>query len=367
VANVKTNLEFAEKNSDFKRLGINRRFNLNAKDIRIKKEKSEDFSFEIEGYASTTDKDRDEDIITHEALLRCKDDLLKKGSSTVLYNHDYEMPIGRVLRTRVDSKGLIVRVGISNANDVKSIRVKIREGVLRSFSIGGRFKRVQVERDEEGKIISFKVLEMELFEVSVVSVPANPEADIFEVVEKMYNSNKEKAMSKTEKEKVEPVVTEKSIEKKEDAPVIAPSITKEEVSKMIGEATSPILEAIKVLTEKTVAPPTGPTGKAEEKPVEKVAEIPQWAKDLNDKIDKLSLVPSRKGIVTEETEETEVEETEEKIEKALVSADDEKSVAFVKHVMDNTAVYSTLTKEEKAQAAAIYFVLLQKKVTKKES
>lgn len=373
MSTTKSTLEFLEKSSDFKKFGLNREFTLLTKETKIKKTKSNTqkaadndmFSFEIEGYASTVDKDRQDDIITHEALIDCKDHLIQKGSSTVLYNHDYKMPIGRVLRTRVDSKGLIVRVGISKARDCKPIRIKIREGVLKSFSIGGRFKRVQVERDEEGKIVSFKVLKMELYEVSVVSVPANPEADIFEVVEKMFNLNKERTMSKKdESEKTVEKPVEKTVESKVEAPVATPSITKEEVTKMIGDATAPILDAIKTLTEKMVAPPA----KTEEKPAEKAAEVPQWAKELNEKIDKLSLVPSRKGIVTEETEENdEVEETEEKIEKSLVSADDEKSVKFVKHVMESESDYNALTKEEQKKASAIYFALLQKKVTKKES
>jgi len=364
VSNTKSTLEFLDSANDFKKFGIDRKFVLKSVDMRIRKGNSEDFSFEIEGYASTTDKDRQDDIITHEALIDCKDHLLQKGSSTVLYNHDYKMPIGRVLRTRIDSKGLIVRVGISNADDVKNVRTKIKEGVLKSFSIGGRFKRVQVERNEEGKIVSFKVLKMELFEVSVVSVPANPEADIFEVVEKMFNLNKERTMSKKEEqEKVVTPTTEKT-ESKVETPVVAPSISKEDVTKMIGDATAPILEAIKTLTEKMVVPPA----KTEEKPVtEKAAEIPQWAKELTEKIDKLNLVPSRKGIVTEETEETEIEEVEEKIEKSLVSAADEKSIKFVKHVMESESSFKALTKEEQDQAKAIYFALLQKKVTKKEN
>lgn len=359
-------LEYVEKSADFKRLGINRRFALNAKDVNIQKGASENFSFEIEGYASTTGKDRQDDIITHEAILNSKDDLLQKGSSTVLFNHDSKMPIGRVLSTRVNSKGLIVRVGISNADDVKSIRTKIKERILTSFSIGGRFKRVQVERDEDGRITSFKVLEMELFEVSVVSVPANAEADIFEVVEKMFNPKKEREMSKKE-EKVETAPAVLSETKREDAaPVVSP-LTKEDVTKMIGESATPILEAIKLLTEKMVAPPVAPPVAS---PIVPPAEIPQWAKDLTAKIDKLSLVPARKGLVVEETEVEEEEEEEEetvKVEKSLVSSDDEKSVKFVKHVMDNEGAFNALSKEEQAIAKSIYLTLLQKKVTKKEN
>jgi HK97 family phage prohead protease len=363
VAKTSTStLEYVEKSADFKRLGISRRFALNAKDVNIQKGASENFSFEIEGYASTTGKDRQDDIITHEAILNSKDDLLQKGSSTVLFNHDSKMPIGRVLSTRVNSKGLIIRVGISNADDVKSIRTKIKERILTSFSIGGRFKRVQVERDEDGRITSFKVLEMELFEVSVVSVPANAEADIFEVVEKMFNPKKEREMSK--KEEVEIVAVVPPVTKKEDmAPAVSP-LTKEDVTKMIGESAAPILEAIKTLTEKMVAPPVTPPVVP---PVAPSVEIPQWAKDLTEKIDKLSLVPARKGLVGEETEVEEEKEETVSVEKSLVSSDDEKSVKFVKHVMDNEGAFNALSKEEQAIAKSIYLTLLQKKVTKKEN
>ena len=371
MSTIKSTIEYLESSGDFKKHGLKRGFVMNMKEGSIERKKAlpdSGFSFTIKGYASTVDLDRDEEIITHEAILGCKNDLLKKGSNTVLYNHNSDMPIGRVLNTEVDQKGLIVEVGISAAKDCRNIRRKIREGILKAFSIGGRFKKVQVERDQDGKITAFKILKMELYEVSVVSVPANPEADIFAVVEKMFKLDKEKAMSKKDNtEKVE-TPTEKPAEKSQQETLTTPpvSLTKEDVSKMIGEAITPIATAIKELTEKIVKAAEKPAEKPTEKPEEKAAEIPQWAKDLNEKIDKLSMVPQRKGVVEKETEEEDEEEVA-KPEKALISNEDEKSVKFVKFVMNNESEFNTLSAEEKVAAKSIYFSLLQKKVTKKEN
>lgn len=370
---TKSTIEFLESKNDFKKFGINKTFELNIDTSTIRRKKApvdSDFSFIIKGYASTTATDRDDEIITHEAILGAKDDLLKSGSSTVLFNHNPNMPIGRTLSTEVDSKGLIVTVGISKSKDCRDIRRKIKEGILKSFSIGGRFKKVQVERDQDGRITAFKILKMELYEVSVVSVPANPEADIFAVVEKMFKVDKEKTMSKKDEQEKVDKPTEKAadtVADKKDTPPVTPSVTKEDVAKMINDAVGPIATSIKELTDKLTAKAEKPAEKPEEKKDDKSAEIPQWAKDLNDKIDKLAVVPQRKGVVEEETDEAEESETEEKVEKALVSAEDEKSVKFAKYVMNNEDEYNKLTDEEKKQAKSIYYTLYHLKVTKKEN
>lgn len=123
----------------------------------------------VVGYASTFDIDSDNAQITRGALEGAKNDLLTY--STVLFNHDVDRPIGKVIETDVDDVGLLVKVIISKTED--DIWKKIKEGIINKFSIKGR---AIDSSPTEGENQILQIIEIELFEVSLVSVPANKEA-----------------------------------------------------------------------------------------------------------------------------------------------------------------------------------------------
>lgn len=123
----------------------------------------------VVGYASTFDVDSDNVQITHEALEGAKDDLLTY--STVLFNHDMDRPIGKVVDTEVDEIGLLVKIVLSKEED--DIWKKVQEGIINKFSIKGRALEI-VPVEGENQVVQIK--RIELFEVSLVSVPANVEA-----------------------------------------------------------------------------------------------------------------------------------------------------------------------------------------------
>ncbi|MCG3204339.1 MAG: hypothetical protein KCHDKBKB_01054 [Elusimicrobia bacterium] len=128
--------------------------------------------FHVVGYAATTDFDLQGDIITEEALKASSLDLL--SNTTVLLNHDIEKSIGKVTKAEFDKNGLLIDVLISQTEP--DIIQKIKEGVLNKFSIRGqvleREKKFMPEFDRVVNVIK----KMVLVEVSLVSVPANPEA-----------------------------------------------------------------------------------------------------------------------------------------------------------------------------------------------
>lgn len=140
--------------------------------LEILKQAEESGEFHIVGYAATTDFDLQGDIITQEALKGSSLDLLK--NSTVLLNHDVKQAIGKVTKAEFDKHGLLIDVLISKTEP--DIIQKIKEGVLNKFSIRGevleREKRFMPEFNREVNVIK----RMTLVEVSLVSVPANPEA-----------------------------------------------------------------------------------------------------------------------------------------------------------------------------------------------
>ncbi|MCX5784580.1 MAG: HK97 family phage prohead protease [Elusimicrobia bacterium] len=140
--------------------------------VQVLKFAEEAGEFHVVGYAATTDFDLQGDIITEDALKASSLDLLK--NSTVLLNHDMKLPIGKVTKVEFDQHGLLIDALISKTE--QDIIQKIKEGVLNKFSIRGqvleRERKFSPEHDRMVNVIQ----RMSLVEVSLVSVPANPEA-----------------------------------------------------------------------------------------------------------------------------------------------------------------------------------------------
>jgi len=126
---------------------------------------SEDQTIMIEGYASTNDKDRHGDVVPTGVWEKGLTDYLK--NPVILAYHNHTMPVGKMVEHKVDEKGLWIKAKISDAaGDVYKL---IKKGILSAFSIGFRIKDAEYNTAAE----VFLVKDLELHEISVVSVPAN--------------------------------------------------------------------------------------------------------------------------------------------------------------------------------------------------
>lgn len=121
-------------------------------------------SIYIEGYASTVDVDRGGDVVPASVWEKGMENYLK--NPIILAQHDHDDPIGRMTEHKVDAKGLWVKARISAAAEVFSL---IKDEVLTAFSIG--FRILDAEYNAAAEV--FMVKELELVEISVVSVPMN--------------------------------------------------------------------------------------------------------------------------------------------------------------------------------------------------
>lgn len=101
--------------------------------------------------------------------------IMKRGERIAFcYQHDTWNPIGKILELREDDRGLYLKVQLSEAE--KDIQTKVREGILKELSIGYRVIKARNEV-REGKEV--RILEdIELFEISLVTIAANPLAVI---------------------------------------------------------------------------------------------------------------------------------------------------------------------------------------------
>lgn len=133
-------------------------------------ETSTDGELKIEGYASTTSLDRSSDIIESTAWNKSGGLRNFEQNPILLFNHNYDKPIGKVVEISTDSKGLRIKGIISkSAGDVYNL---VKEGVLSTFSVGFMIKDADYDKTAEGLIIK----DAELLEISVVSVPCNQDA-----------------------------------------------------------------------------------------------------------------------------------------------------------------------------------------------
>lgn len=127
---------------------------------------------EIEWYASTKDKDRGHDIVDPQAFKSALD--LYMTNPIVLLQHDVEKPIGVVTEARIDESGLYIKARITQ--DVNGVISAIKNGVLRAFSIGYKIKSnefLESEKEDGSRDYANVIKDLELFEISVVSVPMN--------------------------------------------------------------------------------------------------------------------------------------------------------------------------------------------------
>lgn len=130
----------------------------------------------FEGYASVFgNTDGVMDIIEKGSFK----ETLKSGRTVVLcYQHDWWNPIGQFTELAEDSKGLYVTGRINLGTTLgKDVYALLKAGDLNSMSIG--YTATKADYDREGDIR--RITEIDLFEISVVTFPANEKAKITQV------------------------------------------------------------------------------------------------------------------------------------------------------------------------------------------
>lgn len=139
----------------------------------------------IEWYASTPEIDRYNSIITKESFDEWIKNYLK--NPVILLWHNPDKAIGVMVEHRMDAKGLWIKAEISKNED--NIYSDITEWRTKGFSIGfvalkseyktRDWRKLSEITEEEYRLLDDKdvvrvISEIELVEISVVNVPANP-------------------------------------------------------------------------------------------------------------------------------------------------------------------------------------------------
>ena len=158
--------------------------------IPFKKEVGTDGQLKLfGGIATSTAVDRDYDRMDKSVMRKIASDL--RVNSTVFFNHDTKgLGVGTVASVDEGSGDSVsITVKPTKAAGMQDVITQINEGVLKSFSIGGRIKDTSTEYDEKlGKHVRV-VKDVEVFEVSVVGIPSNPDASIHSYITKAFEGD----------------------------------------------------------------------------------------------------------------------------------------------------------------------------------
>ena len=136
----------------------------------------------IKGYANKATIDRGNDLVLPEAYSKTMDEFMK--NPLVFFNHDWDAPIGKISEFEIKNDGLYVTAIIAEGLDLANkVWKMIEQGILKAFSIGF----IPKEIDYDSATGAFIIKELELLEVSVVTIPMNAQS-LFEMSKGMIKS-----------------------------------------------------------------------------------------------------------------------------------------------------------------------------------
>lgn len=142
--------------------------------FELKREPDQDGVFE--GYASVFDiVDQGMDVVAKGAFTKS----LGSGRRVkMLWQHDQSQPIGVWDEIREDERGLFVRGRVlKDVQKGSEAQALMKAGAIDSMSIG--YRTIEAMDEADGRVR--KLLEIDLFEISVVTFPMLPDARITDV------------------------------------------------------------------------------------------------------------------------------------------------------------------------------------------
>lgn len=158
-----------KKNSNF---DVSNKFNF---EFSTKEDNSSEDVY-IEGYANRAVRDDGTKVVDRgREHIPSKEWMVDEWmkNPVIFFNHDRDMIIGKGVAAEIREEGLWIKVKISNSDDpgIKKVRDLIKEGILKTFSVGIDIGSEEVDKD--GTLILKRV---NLLETSVVSIPMNQES-----------------------------------------------------------------------------------------------------------------------------------------------------------------------------------------------
>lgn len=149
--------------------------------LEVKEYKEADGTFA--GYASVFGiEDDGSDIVMKGAFTQTLAELASKGRTLpMLWCHDPMSPLGGYTTLREDDRGLYCEgkftPGVEKADETRAL---MKDGVINGLSIGYRTKRYEIDNSNPD-VYRRKLLEVKLYEISVVTFPMLDDARVTDV------------------------------------------------------------------------------------------------------------------------------------------------------------------------------------------
>jgi len=129
----------------------------------------------VEGFVATADLDLQGDVITESGLKEGAETL--NEAKTLLWNHDVNQPIGKLLLAKVKDNGIWVRAVVDKTSEMgQQVWKWVKEGIISRFSIRGD-ALASTKGYIKGKLVNL-LTKLRLIEASLVTLPANPKAEV---------------------------------------------------------------------------------------------------------------------------------------------------------------------------------------------
>lgn len=162
----------------------------------------------VSGYAATFDREPDSygDVIAKGAFAKSLEHWKEIGKPIpLLYGHNTSAPkynIGCVTLAREDERGLYVDAEFDAESEVaQDVRHLVKTGRLYQFSFAYNIREAG-EVTLENNVKAYELRELDLFEVSLVQVPANQHAEVTDVKDAKAGRRNSKSDEDTIKEAI---------------------------------------------------------------------------------------------------------------------------------------------------------------------
>ena len=131
----------------------------------------------VDAWISTSQVDRDGEIVRSKAFTKRIESF--KANPVVLFMHNpCEVPVGKVLDLDFREDRVGAQIQFRDTERGNDIAKAYADGSLTSFSIGFRVFEVRKSMNDDGRPAPPEIVDAELYEVSAVTIPANPGARV---------------------------------------------------------------------------------------------------------------------------------------------------------------------------------------------
>jgi HK97 family phage major capsid protein/HK97 family phage prohead protease len=116
------------------------------------------------------------EILDHSA--KCIDMTRMNAGAPLLFNHNRDAHIGRIIEAKTDGKCLRVKAQFSNSPLGQEKFQDVKDGILRETSVGYQVDRMILEKEDSQNGDTYRVTSWTPFEGSLVTIPADPSVGV---------------------------------------------------------------------------------------------------------------------------------------------------------------------------------------------